>query len=99
MKDAATGNTSKVFGFSGFDGLESDEESLKGLSTVSLTMFSILLNLLPDYEPRPNELGKRDKLLLCLMKLKLGSHPVQLYKSMMRLRASVLLLSINGGGG
>jgi len=71
-KDASTGEATRVFGFIGFHGIESNEKALQGLAGASLTIFSILLNVIPDYEQRPYQLGKKDKLPLCLMKLKLG---------------------------
>jgi hypothetical protein len=58
VRDASVGSSSKVFGFFGFDSVQTNENAMTGLTGVSLTIFSILLKLVPDYQPKPDQLQR-----------------------------------------
>ncbi|XP_064467724.1 uncharacterized protein LOC135378593 [Ornithodoros turicata] len=59
-------------GFSGFSTLKESEQSLRDLCCVTLQVFSVLLNMIPDQNYKTTDMPKEDKLALFLMKLKLG---------------------------
>ncbi|XP_064486047.1 uncharacterized protein LOC135398589 [Ornithodoros turicata] len=59
-------------GFSGFSTLKESEQSLRDLCCVTLQVFSVLLNMIPDQRYKTTDMPKEDKLVLFLMKLKLG---------------------------
>ncbi|KAM7281332.1 uncharacterized protein ISCGN_006425, partial [Ixodes scapularis] len=59
-------------GFLGYESLKSSEQTLQDLCGVTMTVFSILLNLLPDQRYRSSDVTKEDKLALFSIKLKLG---------------------------
>ncbi|KAH8036290.1 hypothetical protein HPB51_023329 [Rhipicephalus microplus] len=59
-------------GFFGYESVKSSEQALQDLCSVTVTVFSMLLNLLPEQRYRSSDVTKEDRLLLFLMKLKLG---------------------------
>ncbi|CAN7940435.1 unnamed protein product [Ixodes hexagonus] len=59
-------------GFHGFESIESSEQVLQDLCCVTMTVFSILLNMLPEQRYRSSDVTREDRLVLFLMKLKLG---------------------------
>ncbi|XP_064469587.1 uncharacterized protein LOC135384313 [Ornithodoros turicata] len=72
-------------GFKGFDTLQKCEQALRDLCGVSMAVFALLLSLLPDQRHRASDVTKEDRLVLRLMKLKLG----------IRLTALAALFGIN----
>ncbi|XP_075733539.1 uncharacterized protein LOC142775696 isoform X1 [Rhipicephalus microplus] len=59
-------------GFLGYESVKSSEQALQDLCSVTVTVFSMLLNLLPEQWYRSSDVTKEDRLVLFLMKLKLG---------------------------
>lgn len=59
-------------GFSGFDSLKQNEEALQDVCGVTLSVFSLLLNLLPSSRYKNSDVASEDKLCLFLAKLRLG---------------------------
>ncbi|CAN7975974.1 unnamed protein product, partial [Ixodes persulcatus] len=59
-------------GFLGFQSLRDSEQALQDLSGVTMTAFSLLLCLTPATMYRSSDIPAEDKLVLFLMKLKLG---------------------------
>ncbi|XP_064472387.1 uncharacterized protein LOC135386403 [Ornithodoros turicata] len=59
-------------GFQGFATLQKSEQALQDLCNVTLAVFTVLLNLLPEQRYRSSDVTREDRLVLFLMKLKLG---------------------------
>ncbi|CAN7990272.1 unnamed protein product [Ixodes pacificus] len=59
-------------GFLGFQSLRDSEQALQDLCGVTMTVFSLLLCLTPATRYRSSDIPAEDKLVLFLMKLKLG---------------------------
>lgn len=66
------GQWKRQCGFLGYTSLKDSEQALQDLCSVTLTVFSILLNMLPEQRFRQSDMTREDKLTLFLMKLKLG---------------------------
>ncbi|XP_064472486.1 uncharacterized protein LOC135386942 [Ornithodoros turicata] len=66
------GQWQRQCGFLGYTSLKSSEQALQDLCSVTMTVFSILLNMLPEQRCRQSDMTREDRLVLFLMKLKLG---------------------------
>ncbi|KAL3242533.1 hypothetical protein MRX96_021041 [Rhipicephalus microplus] len=56
--------------FLGYESVKSSEQALQDLCSVTVTVFSMLLNLLPEQRYRSSDVTKEDRLVLFLMKLR-----------------------------
>lgn len=68
--DKSAGNTYKQCFFAGFKSANTDE-AMQDLCGVTLTVFSLFLSLMPDAR-RVDEISRKNKMMLFLMKLKTG---------------------------
>ncbi|XP_064479700.1 uncharacterized protein LOC135393050 [Ornithodoros turicata] len=66
------GSWKRKCGFEGSRTLTSSEKALQDLCGVTMTVSSILLNLLPEQRERASDVSREDTLAILLMKLKLG---------------------------
>lgn len=66
------GSWRRQCGFHGYSSLKTSEQATHDLCSVTLMVFSILLNMLPGQHCHLNEMTWEDRLALFLMKLKLG---------------------------
>lgn len=71
-KVAATGSWRRKCSFEGFRTLEKSEKALQALCGITMTVFFILLNLLPEQRQRTSDVSQEDRVAMFLMKLKLG---------------------------
>lgn len=69
---STNGSWKRQCGFSGYSSLKDSEQATQDLCGVTLLVLSILLNMLPEQRCHLNEMTKEDRLILFLMKLKLG---------------------------
>lgn len=68
----AGGFTKRKCGFQGFSTLQSAEQALQDLCGVSMSVFTLLLVLLLSQRYRSSDVSREDRLVLFLMKSKLG---------------------------
>jgi len=61
--DKCVGDDVRYVGFHGFRTVQNKELVLKDLTSITLNVFFLLMNLFPKGAPRINELGLEDKLL------------------------------------
>ncbi|XP_037509932.1 uncharacterized protein LOC119386716 isoform X1 [Rhipicephalus sanguineus] len=66
------GNWKKKCEFLGFETLNQNETALRDLCGVTMQVFSLLLNILPEPSYRSTDMTREDKFCLFLAKLKLG---------------------------
>ncbi|XP_064467527.1 uncharacterized protein LOC135378425 [Ornithodoros turicata] len=71
-RTSTVGSWKRKCGFEGYRTLTSSEKALQDLCGVTMTVFSILLNLLPEQRQRASDVSREDRLAILLMKLKLG---------------------------
>lgn len=66
------GHWQRECGFTGYLSFKDSEQALQDLCAVTFTVFSTLLNMLPEQRCRASDMTREDRLVLFLMKLKLG---------------------------
>jgi len=71
-REVGVGDASHTGYFEGYKTLKHNVAGLLSLTSLKPEVFNILLHLIPDNTSRVNALSKENKLLICLMKLKLG---------------------------
>lgn len=66
------GRGKRTCGFQGFHSIKENEEALRDLCGITLPVFCLLLNLLPQVRFRSTDVPREDRLCLFLTKMRLG---------------------------
>ncbi|KAK8762909.1 hypothetical protein V5799_034486 [Amblyomma americanum] len=72
FSDKSTGPACKEPFFAGFRSLQHDENAFHALTAINVSLFALLLSILPPAPRKLNELSIENKILLFLIKLKHG---------------------------